>query len=61
MKETKQVLEYEYVNALEEIIRLNEIIDKLKKKLIDICNTCYEDKETARIEKWIREIEGDCE
>lgn len=52
----------DYVKSLlQQIDQLTNIIDKLEKKLIDICNTCYEDKETAKIEKWIKELKGDKE
>ena len=42
-----------------EIERLNNIIKELEKKIISICETCYENRETARIEKWINELKGD--
>ena len=36
--------------------RLNSIINELENKLKNVCINCYEDKEVARIEKWIKEL-----
>lgn len=46
----------EIENLQQELQRKDNIINELEEKLISVCETCYEDKETARIKKWIDKI-----
>lgn len=53
--------EVEQLNSLvnscqEEIRRLNNVLNELEKLTISICENCYEDRETERIKKRIKEL-----
>lgn len=56
---TKEEILNQYYYDYKELQRTSNIINELEKKIISICETCYENRETARIEKWIKALKGD--
>ena len=52
----REELEIIYIGADAYVDRLNNVLNELEKLTIGICENCYEDKQTARIKKYINEL-----